>query len=410
MEHRNTRQTKVRYQWPERVLFWGLMACYAGLCWFLFDTQCKGLLLDKGMSDMVDYVHVLDGTWHGRWNFPYPVMFWLARMLMALLGSAAYGLTAAVTLLNLLTALVMKYALDRMTPPWRGHEQMGRMLNTVGVFALLLCSMITLPYSFKTRWGIDVPYGPYYLPTGTMNPWQNATFLAARPFTIISFFLFARLLERYEEKMDAKTGALFSAVLLLSTMTKPSFTLAFVSAAGLIMLWRLVRSKFAGWRAFLQLGICFIPTFCALLYQYGGVFTEGEKGEGIGFCLGKVLPLYTSKLPLAFLLGMAFPLAVLACHAKELASNGIYRLAWQLGAVAYLEAFFLYEKGSRMAHANFFWGYECALVLLFLCSLLLLLRDTAQQRGKRWARVSQWGILALHVVCGVVYIRHWFMV
>ena len=406
MEHRNTLQTKVQYQWPEQVLFFGLLACYAGICGALFYVQCTGVLTARGMGDMVVYVSVVDGTWQQNWDFSYPIMFWLGKAFAALLGDAKYGLTAAVTVLCLLTALAMKYYLDRLTPPWRGHEQLGRMLNTLGVFGLLFCSMITVPEPFRGKWHMDAPRMPYYLPSGTINPWHNATFLAARPFTIFCFFLFARLLDRYEEKMDAKTGALFSAALLLATMAKPSFTLAFVSTAGIIMLWRLLRSKFAGWRAFLQLGICFIPTFCALLYQYAGMLT-GEGGEGIGFGFGKVLKHFSSNLPVAFLLGMAFPVAVLAWHAKELASNGAYRLSWQIGVVAYLEAYFLHENGERMVHANFFWGYESAQVLIFLCSLLLLLRDTTQQRGKRWARVIQWALFVLHVVCGIVCFYNW---
>lgn len=141
-------------------------------------------------------------------------------------------------------------------------------------------------------------------------------------------------------------------------MTKPSFTIVLVGTAGLIMLFRLFRSGFRNFVPTLQLGLCFIPTFVDLLYQYKGVFVPEEGVEGgIGFCFGEVWALYCSNLPLAVCLAVGFPLLVLVLNYKELKENTLYRLSWQIYLMGFAMAFLLYEKGFRMPDFNFSWGY-----------------------------------------------------
>ena len=80
---------------------------------------------------------------------------------------------------------------------------------------------------------------------------------------------------------------LFSVYLLLATMAKPSFTIVLVGGRGILMLWRMFHSKFRNFMPTIWLGVCFLPTFADLLYQFRGVFVpqEGQEG-GIGFTAG----------------------------------------------------------------------------------------------------------------------------
>lgn len=112
------------------------------------------------------------------------------------------------------------------------------------------------------------------------------------------------------------------------------------------------------------LGVCFLPTFADLLYQFRGVFVpqEGQEG-GIGFTLGHVWLQYCGNLPLAIGLAVGFPILVLLLNYKELCRDSIYRFSWQIYGMSFLMAFCLYEKGFREMDFNFSWGYMYGIFL-----------------------------------------------
>ena len=198
------------------------------------------------------------------------------------------------------------------------------------------------------------------------NPFHNATYMAARPFAILAFLWYGKLLPVYENGVILRAGKgreilcggegkkqaalkdymLFSLFLLIATMTKPSFTLVMVSTAGLIMLYRLIRAKFQNFVPTIQLGVCFIPTFTALLYQYRGVFMpeDGEEG-GIGFCFGEVWAQYCDNIPLAVCLAIGFPLLVLVLNFMGIHVWYLFLPFWGIAAVA--------AENCRQKHRKF---------------------------------------------------------
>ena len=165
-------------------------------------------------------------------------------------------------------------------------------------------------------------------------------------------------------------------------MTKPSFTLVMVSAAGLLMLCRLFRSRFRNFIPTVLLGLCFVPTFLDLLYQYSGVFVPQEGQErGVGFCLGEVWAAYCDSIPLAACLAVGFPLLVLVLNYKEWKRDSLFRFSWLLYLAGLAEAFLLYEKGFRKWDFNFSWGYMCGVFFCHFGALALLLQVTAARVG-----------------------------
>lgn len=304
----------------------------------------------------------------------------------------------------LCSAVVLKYYMDREIGS--ATREMGRqtgwrqgVLGTLAAFSLLLVSMLYVPTGYRFS-GIPFAYIGVFSP----NPFHNATYNAARPFAIVSFFLFADILSEYETRADWKKYIGFGLSLALATLTKPSFTLVLVSTAGLIMLYRLVRSRGQGLVAALKLGVAFCPTFAVLLYQFFGVFGPAQEEGGIGFGFLTVWKHYCDNIPLALLLAAAFPLTVLLCHIKRTDSRGMNRFAWQFYLVSLAEFVFLYEKGFRLVDANFGWGYMYGLFFVYVSSLLLLVRDSLQRRGRLWVRLLQWGMFGLHLSLGCCYL------
>lgn len=383
----------------DRGLFLAGLLVYGGLMFLNFRQQALGLV----ESDMEAYIQEMLGT-NTKYAFPYPVYFRLGALVHIVVSSPRYSMAIAAVLLCLGSAVALKYYVDReirqaMRETGRQAGWRCELLGTMAAFSLLLVSMLYVPTGYRFS-GIPFAYVGVFSP----NPFHNATYNAARPFAIVSFFLFAAILPEYETRTDWKKYIGFGVSLMLATLTKPSFTLVLVSAAGLIMLYRLIRSRGRGFAAALKLGVTFIPTFAVLLYQFLGVFGPVDEEGGIGFGFLTVWRHYCENIPLALLLAAAFPLTVLLCHIKELGGRGYYLFSWQFYLTGLAEFVLLYEKGFRLVDANFSWGYMYGLFFVFAASLLVLVRDSLQQRGSRPVRLLQWGMYGLHLLLGGYYL------
>ena len=314
----------------------------------------------------------------------------------------------AVTLWNGLTPVVLKYYFDRFLQVRDAGTAKRGIISTLLAFSLLFVSML-YPLTYLGRYyGLGEGFLYRYLGTFTPNPYHNATYLAARPFSILAFLLFADILTFYEkeDKWFHSKYLSFSLFLFLATLAKPSFTLVLVSTAGVIMLWRLLHCRFQKIKAFFQIGIWFIPTFLVLLYQFGSVFRPGsDTGKGIGFGFLTAWSTLTDNVPRCILLGMAFPLTVLLFGLLQRQLPGLLKFSWQFFLAALLMLAFLYEKGYRLFHVNFAWGYMYGLFFSYTVSLIVLVKNTLQRGQPRWQLTGQWLIYGLHLICGIDYFR-----
>lgn len=403
----------------------------SGVTLMLFHRQTLGSP-EYYHSDMKAYILEMQGLDSG-YSFPYPILFKLGA-LINLFVMPELSMALATMLLNSLAIVITKMFLNKLalrslrerlaSYSWLA----GVLISAIGVSLFFISMLFPIGDLFYLP---GIKY--HYLGVFTANPFHNATYMAARPFALLAFFWYARLLDRYEEGyngyfrvgsasegqsmgMGGEKGSvrgvclseyiLFSAALLAATMAKPSFTIVLVGAAGLIMLYRLFRSKFRNIIPTIQLGLCFIPTFIDLLYQYGGVFVPEEGAEGgIGFCFGEVWGYYCDNIPLAICLGIGFPLLVLILNYKEIQKNSLYRFSWQIYWMSFVMAFFLYEKGFRKPDFNFSWGYMYGIFFCFVGALLVLIKKTAEP-GKKGGHLLigiQWAAYLAHLICGLYY-------
>lgn len=395
----------------DTAVFLVLLLGFSCLMLYLFYRQCTGSE-QSYHSDMKAYILEMQGLDSG-YSFPYPILFWLGRI-FDLVVSAEMAMALATMTLNSLSLVAVKWVLNRVTLK-ELQTSMGNRDWAAGV----LLSVIAVSLFFVS---MVYPPGEIYLPgiirdylgVFSGNPYYNATYMAARPFAILAFYQYALLLDRYElgysgkwsggaQGVDMQEYLLFTGSLLLSTMAKPSFTIVLVGAAGLIMVYRLVRRKFKNFKPTLYLGFCFVPTFLDLLYQYSGVFVARDGGEGgIGFTFGAVWGRYCENIPLAIGLAVGFPILVLLLNFKELKNNSIYRFSWQIYWMGFAMAFFLYEKGFRERDFNFCWGYMYGIFSAFVGALLVLIMATARKKHPLLLAM-QWLAYGWHLICGIYY-------
>ena len=375
-----------------------LLVVLAGLMFYLTYQQAwhaiNGLTDEAYHSDILAYMKEAQGIESG-YSFPYPIMFWLIRLLH-LIMPIEWAAGIVIASLQCLSFVLLRYYFRR----YLGGKGWQQVFATLAAFGLLFCSMIFVynhPFP-GTRF--------YYMGVFSPNPFHNATYIAARPFAIIAVFMFVDLLEEYEKHLNVKKAVAFSSILLVATMTKPSFTIVFCGAAGLIMLYRLFKSKFGNFKNTILLGCMFIPTFIDLLYQFGGVFMGTDsKGQeaGIGFELFRVWREYCTNYPVAIILLIFFPLIGLVFQYRKLRTHTLYRFGWQIYGMSLAMFILLYEKGFRALDANFSWGYMIGAFFLTMVSLLVLLEDTFKAKAHSLKLLVQWGAFGLQVACGIFY-------
>lgn len=183
---------------------------------------------------------------------------------------------------------------------------------------------------------------------------------------------------------------------------KPSFIIAFGPVAGVLLLLR-----------FRRLGVqtvawglaAFAPSVALLGYQY---LTNYHAAQS------KILltwfgpwSLYSNNIPGSMVLAMAFPLGILVTRFRSVVNDAALRTSWMFHIVATLQFAFLAEE-KHFAAANFSWGYNLGLTLLFVFSTVEFVRWlAAEEQPTRAVRLQWWGLAAtfgLHLASGVVYL------
>jgi len=334
-----------------------------------------------------------------------------------LVAGAPLGMAIATALLNALGVCVTKYYMDREVKAglnvaeWSKGKVLALDISiTFMSFALFLLGNLYSPKN-TAFFGFDYAYrcmGIY-----TPNPIWNATYLATRPFTVICFFEAAKVLKNYRKNFTWKGCIPFAVSLFLMTITKPSYTMVLVPLMGIMLLADLVKSKGKSFKNAFFLCVTMIPTGLDLLYQFFGVFTgTNVKGEetGIGIAFGLVWNNFTKSIPLSIVMGMALTLGVLALNlvfnCKMLREKFTYRFAWYNYLVGMGMFLLFYEKGFRMEHANFSWGYMHGMFFVFFMTLVLVIRNTLEWR-KSWKVIflpAEWAVFGYHLVCGVNFL------
>lgn len=385
----------------DAALFCILVGIYSYLTYKLFYMQC--LNPDSFYSDMPTYIAKSLGQDSG-YNAPYPILFLLAKACI-FFTSPETGMAIATLLLNTAALFITKYYVTKLFEKQESTKKYGCLLATAAVCMIFLVSMIYFPYSIQ-KYANGLMYR--YLGAYSGNPLHNATYLTVRPFAVATFFVFVKILGEYEEKTNVKDHILFTILLLLATLAKPSFTFVLVPAAGLIMLYRWGKKRFKNWKQTFNLGYCFIPTFIALIIQFLSRFgqpTEGKTSEMV-ILLGGSWKLYTTNIPVGLILGMAFPLLFLVFNFKKIKSNQMYRFSWQMWLVGMLTFLLICETGEGYGHANFAWGYMHGIFFVFMTSIILLLENTCKKQQKWYVLALEWLVLLAHILCGIYFFIH----
>lgn len=387
--------------------FGALLILYSALMLVLFYRQAIGY---KGLyiSDMEAYILETMGLESG-FEFPYRFFFWLSRIWMAVVSPEA-AVAFSTMLLNSLSPVILKYYFGKRMRVYAARYSFQWNYAWDAALSLLVFSLFFVSMFFGPRGRAIFGYDYIYRCNGilTPNPYWNATYLAVRPFTIICFFATAELLETYEREIPAKKAIILAVFSFLAAFTKPSFAFVLLPVVGMTLLYRLLRSKFANWKNTLLLGCCYLPTGFLLIAQFFSVFTgENVLGEetGIGIEIGRAWHIHSNNIPLSILLALLFPFCVLVLNFRDLRKNKEFQLAWQVLLVGFLTFLFLYEKGFRLEHLNFSWGYMHGLFCVYMISALQMVKNIVGWKPRIYKVfvAPEIFLYLCHLLCGIVF-------
>ena len=392
-----------------KIAYFLLLAAYTVLMFVLFRNQAFHIEYQYYGSDVDAYILEMLGIDSG-FDFPYPVYFMLGKFI-ALFCNVHMGAALSATILNSVSPAVLSYFMLKELTPLVPEKNKNR--TAFEGFILLVTYSIFFVSMLYPPEGIYLP-GMTLKNLGVFsaNPYYNQTYLAARGFAIVTFFLFAHILTYYEDHADKKEYIAFSAFLLLATLTKPSFTFVLVTAAAVHMIVRLIISRGKKFREFLYLLATAVPTFITLIIQFGGVFGSSSHAGadgGIGFAIGKAWSVYTGNIVLAVMLANAFPGVVMLLNLKRFRDNKTFLLAWDVMMAGFLEFLCFYEKGDRFVHCNFAWGYIYGIFFVFVAGLMLLIENTVKKKQPMPILIFEWAVYVWHLGCGIAFFAMLYM-
>lgn len=321
-----------------------------------------------------------------------------------------YAFLAAV-IYQLLQRAVQQNTALQSAPTWRPAIATTLGLMVLGPVLLL--------------WPIDRSKYLGYIAT---NAYHNPTMPALKPIAVLLFVCVAAAFLEYSDRKYSnreysgagataspekisrrRTWAIAAILTALSALAKPSYIICLLPALLIYAVYRRLRGHHVDF-ALIGWGVV-LPTFLMLGWQY--LFTYETGGTGVLF-----LPLaamsahsYLYYLPPKFFFSILFPMVVYLLFFARARRDTTLNLAWCVFAVAAFYSYFLAEAG-RVGHGNFIWSGQIALFVLFIQSMIFLVRETAVftpvaslRSFFTTDRRLMWCLLAFgaHVASGVYY-------
>lgn len=273
-------------------------------------------------------------------------------------------------------------------------------------------------------------HSSYYLGQGIIVPWHNPTTLAVYPIGILCFTIYFFLVQDEKDRTHWKKWLLFSGLLLLSCLAKPSFYQMFILGIALYCLFELIRSKGKKILFCIYSFVAVLPTCCAALLQMKVEVREPEQAlvamsgtwestarmvakvveeasygieiGGIGIEWLKVQKIFSPERPfLSLLLLWIFPIYVIVIYAINRKRNKKMSLPICIAISGTLQYTLLY-LAMRPETGDFAWGYYMSMAILFIGCITYFV-EICNEKSYKLVKWIGWGLFGGHVFWGFCY-------
>jgi len=195
--------------------------------------------------------------------------------------------------------------------------------------------------------------------------YHNPTIQLLRPFALLLFILAVCIFSKQKSSIRMLiSGALLT---VFTALIKPNLILCLIPALLILCLWQIIQ-KMECDRRLLIFGFL-LPAALILSWQYSIQFGQGSNSDAsILFAPLAVEGRVSNFLWLKILLSLFFPLVILILNAKEILSSNALKLAWLTFLAGAAQLYLFAEGGQEFKAANFRWGAQIGLFLLFIAT------------------------------------------
>lgn len=323
---------------------------------------------------------------------PFRAFTKISPYISTIIDAKSYDIATLLLMLAAMAATAL-IVFKRFIDIWNTVEEKLSPWLAVG---LTLVAMLVGPIFFLT-----LPERTY-LGYITGNVYHNPTFILLRPLAMLVFYLTFRQLYSRPSWKPIVLGAV---LLALATQAKPSFTITFLPAVGLLALFQIKRFRSLNW--WYVIVTLALPAIVILAEQFYMTYL-GAESDSIIFAPFKAILQYVPNLGSVFLfilLSTLFPMLFTFFYRQQLQNEKTVLFAWLNFLVAVAIAL-LFTEVKNIAHLNFWWGSMVALFILFVETIGQAARLGVfdyRKRERLAVNAVITGTLALHLVCGVIY-------
>lgn len=288
----------------------------------------------------------------------------------------------------------------------RKHREYRWEIVVAASVLLMLVMPIWLPF-FNRR---------IFIGQGGANPLHNPTHIMVRFMAFPCFIFYAVIMDRIGKKsvswLSTRRLVSLSFLVLLATLSKPSFVQMFFPAIFILSIFKLIKYKKTAIRPIVTIAMTFIPVVLLVgLQTWVSFYRSGGGGSGIAIAFLKTWKYFSPNYVVSITITILFPLIVFlwSLHARKVTTADV--LSWTMYVVSMAQSALLIETGARMWHGNFAWASNLALFFIWFTSIDRFLSLAGEECGGNVAdRKCGWWFrcaavaLALHVLSGVCYL------
>ena len=304
---------------------------------------------------------VCDGNWYSLAHVLIKLCYFTAapKLLLVILLALIVG-TTCIAIALLIKVMLRISGTDIST-------EFGLFIGITGIFLAQLYIPVFFPH--------------YYVhETVLTQPWHNTTFMVMKLFAYLTLALYFYIYKSYESKVKLVYYILFIIALTITNFSKPNFLLGFAPAMLIFLIIDFIRARAKNILSVIKFGMCVIFSLPIVAYQASLVYDDGSS---IIISFEEFVSLVKSPeylLILAANLLFPFVITIVLIVAYKRKKDSLYvRLnslfqAWTMFFISYAEKLFMLETGERAHHGNYAWGVYFFTGLLFIVSLVELIK------------------------------------
>ncbi len=338
------------------------------------------------IQNQVDIPHHLDFITRWHEGDPEAKLYSLYFHVINLLSCFSFDRTwMEVAAVILLTAMVTaKFIItDRMIIKYTSASGSYGFLINASVLAMFLCMAQNLVYKVSATMALG------YIP---VNTWHNSTTITLMPAALLLFFKSYDFVQSKQESFFNKDALVLLLLTVLSVLIKPSFFFVFVMAFPLFWF---INHSFS--KSIIAVILICASGLAAMLLIRQYVYTGSDSQVVIKPF--EAWRAWSTNIPLSLITSVTFPLIVVALYPRQALKYKLLQYAW----LSFIAGLFIYimlnETGVRAMHGNFSWQTIVCNFILFLSSIIFLLRQKTDIKSR-----MAWAVFAMHVVTGIIFI------